>query len=106
MLSLFTVGYFCTVLSTRLSRNIYESKKTNLERILKRNFNKNFDLGEFSDLRFLGFSVLKTKIEETFDKCNKIREYALTQLKKVSLEFNQMVPVLNKDFTTRNIKLK
>ena len=62
MLSLFTVGYFCTVLSTRLSRNIYESKKTSLERILKRNLNKNFDLGEFSDLRFLGFSVLKTKI--------------------------------------------
>ena len=64
MLSLFTVGYFCTALSTRLSRNIYESKKTNLERILKRNLNKNFDLGEFSDLRFLGFSVLKTKIED------------------------------------------
>tara|TARA_Y100001968_G_scaffold147968_1_gene135353 strand:- start:370 stop:4278 length:3909 start_codon:yes stop_codon:yes gene_type:complete len=62
VLSLFTVGYFCTVLSTRLSRNIYESKKTSLERILKRNLNKNFDLGEFSDLRFLGFSVLKTKI--------------------------------------------
>ena len=62
MLSLFTVGYFCTVLSTRLSRNIYESKKTSLERILKRNLNKNFDLGEFSDLRFLGFSVLKPKI--------------------------------------------
>ena len=50
--------------------------------------------------------ILSTKIEQTFDKCNKIREYALTQLKKVSLEFNQMVPVLNKDFTTRNIKLK
>ena len=63
-MSLFTVGYVCTSLSTRLSRNIYESKKTNLERILKRNLNKNFDLGEFSELRFLGFSVLNTKIED------------------------------------------
>ena len=63
-MSLFTVGFFCTTVSTRFSRNIYESKKTNLERILKRTLNKNFDLGEFSDLRFFGFSVLNTKIED------------------------------------------
>ena len=72
VLSLFTVGLIVTNLSTRVSRTIYESKRTNLERLLRRNLNKNFDLGEFSGLRFLGFSVLNTKIEDITVKDSKI----------------------------------
>jgi len=72
VLSFFAVGFVFTTATTRLSKNIYESKKVNLERILKRNLNKNFVLGEFSSLRFLGISVLNTKIEDLEKKDSKI----------------------------------
>ena len=66
--SVFTFGFLFINILTNVSRNIYEANKTNLESLLRDNLNKNFDLGKFSGLRFLGFSVLKTKIEDIEEK--------------------------------------
>ena len=92
VLSFFTVGIVVSNLSSRVSRNIYESKKINLERVLRRNLNKNFDLGEFSGLRFLGFSVLNTKIEDIENKDSKIES------KNMYVRFMPIRSLLNREW--------
>ncbi len=50
------------------------------------------------------FAIVISKIEENILKCNQIKQYVKTQLIKISKEFEQMVPVLQEDYMTKNIK--
>ena len=102
VLSFFTVGFIVTDFSSRLSRNIYESNKTNLEIVLRRNLNKKFQLGDFSGLRFLGFSVLNTKIEDI-----EVEE-SMIESKNMYVRLMPMRSILNREwvFSLNPNKLK
>ena len=90
---LFTVGFVFTNISVFLSENFYESRKNNLENILRRNLNKDFDLGKFSGLRFLGFSVLDTKIVDTYAK------ESMIQAKSMYVRFMPIRSLVNRELT-------
>ena len=99
---LFTVGFVFTNISAVLSENFYEARKNNLENILRRNLNKDFDLGKFSGLRFLGFAVSDTKIVDTSDKESKI------QAKSIYVRLMPLTSMLNREwvFSLNPNKLK
>ena len=62
LLTVFTVGFFATNLSSKLYKNIYDARRNNIETKLGYFFDKEIELGNFSGLKYLGFSVRNTKI--------------------------------------------
>ena len=60
--AIFAVGFSFLNGLEEISKNIYHSKKNNLEQQIGLNINKKVDLGSFAGLSFLGFSLDNSKI--------------------------------------------
>ena len=60
--AVFAIGFVCLNGLEEISENFYNSKKNNLEEKLGLNINKKVELGNFSGLSFLGFSIDNSKI--------------------------------------------
>ena len=60
--SFFAVGFIYLNLLESVSRRIFYLNKNNIEESLGALLNKKIDLGEYSELRFLGFSVNNPEI--------------------------------------------
>ena len=55
-------GFSGTFLINNFLRETYSSRKTELEEIIENFLNKEVDLGDYSGIRFLGFSLGNLKI--------------------------------------------
>ena len=60
--AVFTVGFVFLNGLEKISEDIFYAKKNNLEKRLGININKKVELGDFSGLTFLGFSIYNSKI--------------------------------------------
>ena len=57
-----SLGLICTFLLNNFLRNNYNSRKSELEDSIENFINKKVSLGDYSGIRFLGFSVGNSKI--------------------------------------------
>ena len=64
---LFPLGFLGTFLLNNFIKETYSSRKTKIEEIVERVLNKEVILGDYSGIRFLGFSVGNSKIIDLMD---------------------------------------
>ena len=61
---LFPIGFLGTFLLNNFLKQIYNSRKIELEESIESILNKNVDLGDYIGIRFLGISLGNTKIND------------------------------------------
>jgi len=61
---LLPLGFFGTFLLNNFLRETYSSRKLELEEIIEKSLDKNVDLGDYVGIRFLGFSLGNSKIND------------------------------------------
>ena len=61
---LFPLGFLGTFLLNNVLRETYSSRKLELEEIIEKSLDKNVDLGDYVGIRFLGFSLGNSKIND------------------------------------------
>ena len=57
-----SLGLVCTILLDNFLKNYYSSRKSELENSIENFINKKVSLGDYSGIRFLGFSLMNSKI--------------------------------------------
>lgn len=70
---LFPLGFFGTFLLNNFLRETYSSRKLELEEIIEKSLDKNVDLGDYVGIRFLGFSLGNSKINDKKDIGSEIK---------------------------------
>ena len=70
---LFPLGFFGTFLLNNFLRETYSSRKLELEEIIEKSLDKNVDLGDYVGVRFLGFSLGNSKINDKKDISSEIK---------------------------------
>ncbi len=70
---LFPLGFLGTFLLNNFLRETYSSRKLELEEIIERSLDKNVDLGDYVGIRFLGFSLGNSKINDKKDIGSEIK---------------------------------
>ena len=63
-----SVGFLSSFLLNNFLRDNYNSRKSGLEDSLEKFLNKKVSLGDYSGIRFLGFSVGNSKIIDNFQR--------------------------------------
>ena len=57
-----SLGFIGTFLINNFSRDLYNSRKSEIENSIENLLNKNVSIGDYSGIRFLGFSLKNSKI--------------------------------------------
>ncbi len=70
---LFPLGFLGTFLLNNFLRETYSSRKLELEEIIEKSLDKNVDLGDYDGIRFLGFSLGNSKINDKKDIGSEIK---------------------------------
>ena len=60
-----SLGFLGTFLLNNFLREVYTSRKSNIENSIESFLNKKVDLGDYSGIRFLGISLGNSKILDT-----------------------------------------
>ena len=70
---IFPLGFLGTFLLNNFLRETYSSRKLELEEIIEKSLDKNVDLGDYLGIRFLGFSLGNSKINDKKDIGSEIK---------------------------------
>jgi len=70
---LLPLGFLGTFLLNNFLRETYSSRKLELEEIIEKSLDKNVDLGDYVGIRFLGFSLGNSKINDKKDIGSEIK---------------------------------
>ena len=86
-------GFLGTFLLNNFLRDSYNSRKTNFEDSVEKFLNKNVELGDYVGIRFLGFSLGNSKINDKKDIDSEIKAKNVYAVSYTHLTLPTIMPV-------------